>query len=563
LFINKMTGKFVCKKCGHSGLWNEIKTGSITNAETIIKDGICTSMQNDKKETIKPSEDIIHIFGSGKKLSETTQVEKDLVNKRFKTKVLDFRTFEKFNVKVTKYEFLQRDGRKSLQTCLMIPWYDITSKKVIGIKLLPLERDFSPQILPRKHSGGLFGSNCESESFSQVVLTASEFDAMAVSQATGLKAVSLPAGTSVLPPEVLPQLEQYENIILWFGNDSRSKQAINQFSKKLDMERCSFVRLLEEDSPNGPLEALNQGLNLKSIISRAKSLKHKEILTFNQLREDVLGEFLNADEAAGVKWKRFPGLSSILKGHRRGELTILTGQTGTGKTTLLSEMSLDLCSQGINTLWGSFEIKNVRLVKAMMCQYSGLNLETSISHFNYWADKFDNLPLYFMSYFGAHSLNTVLETMSHAAYVYDIEHIILDNLQFMMSSSAGKFTERFSAMDYAISALRNFASSANVHVTLVIHPRKENQDSELQTASIFGTAKASQEADNIVILQDTPGRISRRYLQVTKNRFDGAIGKVPLQFNRDSLCMSGFSRDTRTGKERFAVSGTRGISLEK
>ena len=25
LFINKMTGKFVCKKCGHSGLWNEIK----------------------------------------------------------------------------------------------------------------------------------------------------------------------------------------------------------------------------------------------------------------------------------------------------------------------------------------------------------------------------------------------------------------------------------------------------------------------------------------------------------------------------------------------------------
>ena len=25
LFINKMTGKFICKKCGHSGLWNEIK----------------------------------------------------------------------------------------------------------------------------------------------------------------------------------------------------------------------------------------------------------------------------------------------------------------------------------------------------------------------------------------------------------------------------------------------------------------------------------------------------------------------------------------------------------
>ena len=44
-------------------------------------------------------------------------------------------------------------------------------------------------------------------------------------------------------------------------------------------------------------------------------------------------------------------MSSILKGHRRGELTILTGQTGTGKTTLLSEMSLDLCSQGVGMMF--------------------------------------------------------------------------------------------------------------------------------------------------------------------------------------------------------------------
>ena len=29
LFINKMTGKFICKKCGHSGLWNEIKVKAL------------------------------------------------------------------------------------------------------------------------------------------------------------------------------------------------------------------------------------------------------------------------------------------------------------------------------------------------------------------------------------------------------------------------------------------------------------------------------------------------------------------------------------------------------
>ena len=41
-------------------------------------------------------------------------------------------------------------------------------------------------------------------------------------------------------------------------------------------------------------------------------------------------------------------LTQILKGHRTGELTVLTGSTGCGKTTFLSEYSLDLCLQGVS-----------------------------------------------------------------------------------------------------------------------------------------------------------------------------------------------------------------------
>jgi ABC-type lipoprotein export system ATPase subunit len=48
------------------------------------------------------------------------------------------------------------------------------------------------------------------------------------------------------------------------------------------------------------------------------------------------------------QWQRFPMLTQILKGHRAGELTVLTGSTGCGKTTFLSEYSLDLCLQGVN-----------------------------------------------------------------------------------------------------------------------------------------------------------------------------------------------------------------------
>eukprot|EP00795_Rhopilema_esculentum_P011654 gene11654-21901_t len=564
LFINRTTGRFICKKCGNSGAWHEIKVCQILDGTKVVgKDAVQPSL-NLKAARHKPNtEDALTIFENAKCLSDVDQTELEIICQKFNTQLLSMDTLKKYGIKFTSHKFLETDGMSKSQKCLVIPWYDITSETITAVKIFPLESDLPPKFIPRKYAGSLFGSKQSTKNSKEIVLTSSEFDAMAVDQATSLNAVALPSSISVLPLEALPQLEQFEKVILWFGNDARSKQAVNQFSKKLNMERCSFVRLLEEDSPSGALEALNKGFNLKALIAKAQSLKHKEILTFSQLREDVLGEFLNADEAAGVKWKRFPGLTSILKGHRRGELSILTGQTGTGKTTLLSELSLDLCSQGVSTLWGSFEIKNVRLLKAMMCQYSGLNLETAIGQYNFWADKFDMLPLYFMSYFGAQSIQTVLETMSHAAYVYDIEHVILDNLQFMMSTSAVNFSDRFSTMDLAISSLRNFASSTNVHVTLVIHPRKENQDIELQTASIFGTAKASQEADNIIILQDTPGRTSRRYLQVTKNRFDGALGKAPLQFNRDSLCMSGFCRDLKTGSTKFGVGTFQGNSKDQ
>ncbi len=48
---------------------------------------------------------------------------------------------------------------------------------------------------------------------------------------------------------------------------------------------------------------------------------------------------------SGIKWKRYDVLNDLLRGFRRGELTVFTGKTGTGKTTFMSEYSLDLCMQ--------------------------------------------------------------------------------------------------------------------------------------------------------------------------------------------------------------------------
>jgi len=125
--------------------------------------------------------------------------------------------------------------------------------------------------------------------------------------------------------------------------------------------------------------------------------------------------------------------------------------------------------------------------------------------------------------------------MEYAAYVHDVEHIILDNMQFMISRQAGRNKssafDKFEMQDIAVEKFRKFATEYNVHITLVVHPRKEDEGAKLGISSIYGSAKATQEADTVLILQ-SDGK--RKFLDVKKNRFDGALGHVPLYFQRKS-----------------------------
>lgn len=82
--------------------------------------------------------------------------------------------------------------------------------------------------------------------------------------------------------------------------------------------------------------------------------------------------------------------------------------------------------------------------------------------------------------------------------------------------------------------LRRLATELDVHVCLVVHPKKVDDDTQLSAGSIFGSAKISQEADNVMILQKSAEVPNYRILQLVKNRFDGEVGQAGLGFNKDT-----------------------------
>eukprot|EP00095_Tigriopus_kingsejongensis_P009959 maker-scaffold17_size721972-snap-gene-1.22 protein:Tk09959 transcript:maker-scaffold17_size721972-snap-gene-1.22-mRNA-1 annotation:"twinkle mitochondrial" len=366
-----------------------------------------------------------------------------------------------------------------------------------------------------------------------LVLVSNALDALIVGTRTLARPVALSEGGHNLHPDLLPFFEPYQDIRLWFA--SEASEAGGTFARKLGDQRCGLV----SRDYGSPLACLQRKANLAQVLEKhTRACAHQFITTFDTLRQDVFLELAHPRDVAGVKFQRFEALNDLLGGFRRGELSIFSGKTGTGKTTFMSEYSLDLCMQGVNTLWGSFEVKNTRLAKMQLKQFAALNLEEHIDQFDAWADRFQQLSMYYLTFHGAQQVDLVLDAMGHAVYIHDIAHVIIDNLQFMMGLS-DKGMDRFYTQDVIIQRFRKFATLHNVHVTLVMHPRKESEDA-LSANSISGGAKATQEADNVILLQQesVSPTVNKKFIQVVKNRFSGDLGTFPLYFDKGTLTFS-------------------------
>lgn len=277
------------------------------------------------------------------------------------------------------------------------------------------------------------------------------------------------------------------------------------------------------------------------------------------LKRDVRQEYTKTSSSRSPRFQTLPRLSGILKGLRPNELTIFTGPTGSGKTTVLSQISLDLAAQKISTLWGSFEVRNSRLVQAMLHQiatepividdahHSGEHtIQSNEQKFEQAYEQLSQLPLRFMNVFGSTPLEQVLEGMEEAVLSHGTQLVILDNLQFMLSGQGSNNFDKFDLVDQSIAAVRDFCNRHPVHVILVVHPRKEMDESALGLCSVSGTAKATQEADNVIILQKLEN--NHRFLDVKKNRFDGELGRVPIGFSRRSRMIYELEDKQRTSQ---------------
>lgn len=206
---------------------------------------------------------------------------------------------------------------------------------IVGYKTLSSKSEIEQTVPSSNVSGFVIYKQKSARSDGTAVIVPTIPDLLAlISQKAASVIICLPYNLQNLPQQLLPSLENFKKLILWFGNDEPSWYTARQFAKKLNEKRCYFVRPI--DTQPRPKLAADKDYDLKSILTNAQPIWHKSITTFDDLRQDVLCDLQNVDKVQGVKWKRYPTLNRILKGHRRGEFTILTGPTGNNKLRLFN-----------------------------------------------------------------------------------------------------------------------------------------------------------------------------------------------------------------------------------
>lgn len=202
----------------------------------------------------------------------------------------------------------------------------------------------------------------------------------------------------------------------------------------------------------------------------------------------------------------YTALDRKIMGLLLGDVTILSGLSGAGKTSWLDCIILNVVERGFKVGVWSGELQDFRFQSWIDNVAAGKNHVVKNTNFDnlYYAprdiaDKINSwldgkLFLYNNNY--KNRWKQLFSDIKELVEKQDCKLIVLDNLMALnISDFDGAKNEQQSQF---INEIKEYAKQNNIHVLLVCHPRK--QDGFLRKESISGTADLTNLCDNLFIL---------------------------------------------------------------
>ena len=221
-------------------------------------------------------------------------------------------------------------------------------------------------------------------------------------------------------------------------------------------------------------------------------------------------------------------------------MTIWSGRNGSGKSTILNQVILDLASKNARACIYSGEMPPERYLRWAIIQHKGSSgpSPTAITDSLNWMSE----KIYILNISNTISPSDLLNNFEYAARRYNVKHFIIDSLMKVSINDGDEYNEQ----KKFVSLLADFAKAHDCHVHLVAHPRKGATDTDTPgKVDIKGTSHITDLAHNVIVMyrpteeqkesSTKKGKhVADMVLYVKKNREFGVEGAVKFRFEEET-----------------------------
>lgn len=382
----------------------------------------------------------------------------------------------------------------------------------------------------------LFGMNhCKSE-YGALVITEGQIDSLSVAAAGIPNAVSVPNGKNGFTwiPQCWDFLQDYKEIIV-FGDCERGEiTLLDEIARRFRGNKV--VRHVRIEDYKGHKDA-NEILQAEGAAAIVTAIEQAEIIENPKIIRVSDIQRINMESVGGIK-TGFAGIDEKIEKLYFGQLVLLTGERGHGKSTLGMQLITRAIDAGISVMAYSGELTGWQFREWIERQFAGkkyinvmrredeaahpsVNAEIVPKMTDWYGDK---LFLYDNCDSEVDTNESLLSTLESSIVQYGCKMILVDNLMTALNDDLSADIYR-----QQTAFVRNLAKLAKQHevlIVLIAHPRKVSEKHEFDNDDVSGSANITNLCD--VVLQyakpkGQPKDSPERVLRITKNRNNGRV----------------------------------------
>lgn len=426
---------------------------------------------------------------------------------------------------------------KSDPTVLVFPFFDETNQlRFIKYRKMNWQKGMSgsKEWCQKETMPILFGMN-HCVGFERLVITEGQMDSLSCVEAGVGNAVSVPTGASggTWIENCWDWLTKFKEIIV-FGDHEHGKITLldmirSRLPTSIRVKSVRPIDYLGEKDANDILRKHGQD-NVRKAVENAEVAKIRNVKELSSVRSVDINSLEKIKTGINE-------LDRAIGGLIMGQVVLLSGKRGEGKSTFGSQLIVSALDQGASIFAYSGELADFHFKRWIDYQLAGLeNLVEGKNEFGELTysirpDAVEQITewyrhrafIYDNEYVpeDEKELETLTDTVEKVIQQYGCKLIFIDNLMTSMefvSEQSNLYLEQ----SRFVGRLKKIAMKYQVVVILVAHPRKTQND--FSNDDVAGSADITNKVDVVLNYSRAPeGSHASSKLSVTKNRLFGRL----------------------------------------